>query len=143
MSLRVRSIINYGITLLVGIALGVSGSDYMRRPPRPPRGDSDQGFQQLLMEYGKRLHLSDEQRDGVRAILSESQKQLLQLRSEVMPKIWAIESGMNEDIRKLLKEEQKRPFDEMLERESNHPSEVSPRFGSAPRRDDRPAPPRE
>lgn len=123
-----KSIANIAAGVLVGFAGGMSFADYHRPPPPPPGhgpaiggesfnvpgvANAERGPQRLLNRYGEQLHLSDDQREKVRALLAEKQLQMLQLRTEMLPKLWSLESETTEGVRKILTDDQKRTFDQM------------------------------
>lgn len=132
----------FGVGILLGFAVGVSIGDKFLRPPHHRQlaksesliGSSEQGFQELLNRYGTQLNLSDAQREQVRAILSSKHTKLLELKTEVLPKLWTIQSETTEDIRRLLTEGQKTIFDRIDESISNRQEHPEHREGPIPPR---------
>jgi len=131
----------FGVGILLGFAVGVTFGDRFLRPPpphqRPSQGESlisssEQGFQELLNQYGNQLSLSDAQREQVLTILSTKQTKLLELKTEALPKLWAIQSETTEDVRRLLTEAQKTIFDRMNDSSSSRPRNPEREKGQRP-----------
>lgn len=96
----------------LGLALGAAGQRaafhrHMKRAPDPQR---------MVERLTKRLSLDEGQRGQVLAILETHKPELESLRKEGDEKFGALRAKTNAEIRKTLKPEQTKKFDELVER---------------------------
>ncbi len=81
--------------------------------------------QSQLDAMSQTLNLTDDQKPKVLAILTDSQKQMMDLRNsggdpaDMRPKMMAIRTGQADKIKALLTDEQKKKYDDMLAAQAN------------------------
>ena len=104
--------------------LGRTGASTARNGGRPTPHD-------IAGEFAQGLSLDAAQRDLLKAIISTSREKYRALSRETRPQYNAIREQTNEEIRKILREDQKARFEEIVkeieQRRRNRPGPPGPR----------------
>jgi hypothetical protein len=135
---------SYFVIFFLGFAIGMSFKHILRRSPFKPHRhpgahaprDPSEHFVGKLSES---LGLDEPQAQKALSIFKRQHEKLEVIRKETVPRFQEIRRETQNDIRKLLSDEQKKVFDEMI---IDHPK-GPPRFGGPPPhgRDGPPPPP--
>jgi len=107
----------FGLFLL-GVVVGALAMHLVyatRFPPGPPHGPGRPGASgpEFLERLERRLDLTPEQKDEIRAILVDSVGEAEGMRREMEPRVREHAERVGERIREVLTPEQRRRFDEM------------------------------
>ena len=116
---RLLAVVASGL-LVLGVALGASAQE----PGPPPGGAMGRGHRmtpdEQLQRLDKSLKLTDDQKASIKPILEDRQKKMESLHSDTslsredrMSKMKSIMDESNGKIRDVLKDDQKKQFDEM------------------------------
>ena len=97
------------VTLLLGGAAG-AGAAWWISMQRPCLHEDD-SYAQTLDRFGRRLHLTPEQRKAITGILEEKREKLKVLHDEMRPRYDEIRTTTRDEIRKQLTADQQREFD--------------------------------
>ena len=118
---RSTSILVVAALFLSGIAVGALGMHlYYWRQLASRGGGGPAGPPMVLSGWMEReLELSQEQRDEVRAILTDSMRRGGEMRRELRPRVEELMRETSDRIAAVLSEEQRRRFEELRERQSH------------------------
>jgi uncharacterized membrane protein len=78
-------------------------------------GQPDRFLEIIVKRLEKRLDLDGTQREQLRAIVKETQQEILALRKEMLPKIEGIVDNSHGKVRKILRPEQQEAFKKLVE----------------------------
>ena len=120
------------VVFLIGfLAGGFSMSLYrtVTGSPGSERGKGNHGGAHMLDKMDKKLNLTADQREKVKAILDETYAQYDQVAKDVEPRIHVIRQQYRDRLRALLTEEQKPKFEEMVAESDAKREKMKEHFG--------------
>lgn len=148
--IRALSAVVLVVTFLAGGVTGAGLHRWLARPPPPPPfGPGRPNAGPPMPPFVRELGLTREQQAKTREILDRYEPRIAEVMRETFPRMKAITDSMEEELRQLLTEEQRRKFDEIRAQRPPGPPPMGrpppgapPPFGGPPPPFDGPPPPR-
>lgn len=100
------------VSLLIGLAAGAAAGRWAGLL-RHGRWDDEKRYARMLERFNRELDLSPEQRDKVAAVLESKRLKVQALRAEVRPRFEELRRSAKDEIRALLRPEQKTAFEKL------------------------------
>ena len=115
---KIIIIFSFIVVFVAGLVSGIFCDKYIIKKDfrKPPPGGKPPGHFPSLEDMSKELNLEEGQEQKIREVFKNTEKKLDEMRHQVGRQFSSIRKELIADIKSILNDEQKKKFDEMIER---------------------------
>jgi Spy/CpxP family protein refolding chaperone len=116
-----KLVISVALVFILGVLVGSMGAGlFIKHHFPPPKGDPSEMRAFILKKFSQKLDLTEEQRDGFKAIIDQVGERLEEHFRKTHSEIGEIVEPGFSQMRKLLSPDQQEKFDELIEKFEKH-----------------------